>query len=249
MKEILKLIFIIAIGLVTITLSILRFTVDSFSRPGFQVQTTPYSLVFYNADLSEELLKLSPFDDYYYTNSLKKHIADQTNFNGSKSLTNQFLKFAKVIFLNKSVITWDSFIKPKGKVSYNVINLPNKGIQVIREFELPYKANFIGQSLVICERCIVSDQSRRMFLNKEFISDNELNLAQSANLTPLVINNQLLPNDIKRIIVYDQNFNPKISIEVENGQQVFFDQKWRILEFKTQINTDKGSVKQNFFFY
>lgn len=236
-RNIIYTLILVIIGLISFISVITINSLNSFSQKDYQVKFNQFAAVFYSADLSSEVFKISPLDDYVYTNTSKNHVIPESDFNKAKDITNSFWNKIQVLLFHQSRIIWQAEGKNKVKVTYEMTEQPNSSVKITRKFSnLNPDTYAIGQSIVLCKDCFVTDQIKRVYFNSSDYSQERIRLADSYHLIPILLTDNVLPNDVSRIIIIDTNFNLRFIIPTQPGQQIFYDQKWSLLELKTPVN-------------
>ncbi len=233
-------IVIFLIGLLLIGGALTKHNTENVSQPTYQIKINQYSLNFYSADLTQELFKISPFDDYGYLGDYKEHFVSSETFKSSGDLSNGFSELLKKLSFNQSVVSWTVYGKDGDSYSYQIDKLPQNSLKITRTIKTKKSYSAFGQSLVLCSKCYLTDQNQRMYFNQETMTPELLSFAQSAGLSPTLISQSIIPTDAKTLTVVDANLNPKLTVTINTNQQVFYDYKWNILEVVTRADKRSG---------
>jgi len=189
---------------------------------------------------------MSPLNDYYYNFDNKEHLEITLSDSNTGNLFDQFLITTRGLFLNKKTLVWNTLGgNSKGKVAANYkLEEIGNGIKITRNVNLEkLKPDRIGQVLKYCSGCIISDDRKRAFFNGETLSSSKIALASKLKLTVFVLgeNEFFLPGS-KKIFIIGGDGTVKAEIDTA-GSEVFLQEKWNVLEFKTPTN-GKNTVNQ-----
>lgn len=242
--SILILLFFISISIVLF--SIIRYKPFAYYINGFNIQPGTYSISLNKTDSSEQILRLSPFDDYFYANGTKDHPISSKDFKSSQDNTGFINKFLNGRLLSKTRVSWSMESETGIKVNYRIENLSQNEFKVTRSMENPgSKIDAIGQSVLICPECLITDDKSRVFLTPELLTDEKLKLISSLNFSPVILSNNLLPNDVEKITVIDRQKNGKATLYPQGSLEIYYYENWQVLEFKTWLG-DQNTVSQTF---
>lgn len=247
MKKVLKifpalliLLVFIGFGLIIILINLNRTIINTLYESAYQVKTGTYSIAVLNSS-NEEIFKISPLDDFYYHGLTKDHLSDQNSFKQLNPPTDKLLPFLNDILLGKRLLLWRSTGKDKIQIQYQIQPLERNTLKIDRILtNFNPKTYAIGQSLVYCADCIVTDSLNRAYFLKEFYTPEKENIVKSLNLDPVILETALLPKTLSKITVIDSEANFKFSTTVNPDQEVYLEQKWNILEFKTFITEQEA---------
>lgn len=243
MSRIWKVTLISIIGFATFLGAVLQSPIDSFSQPVYQLKVTPSSILFLSSDLSEELLRISPLDDYIYEGSKRSLVATAETFGGATTITTPIQQFIDLFLLNQDRFKWGAYTKSGLDIEYEVINQSGREIFIKRKLKsISGKVDYIGSSYLICSTCLVTDQKKRYFINQEYIELGRIASSQSIGLTPTILAESLLPRDTTTITILDSSYNPKMSIMLEPNTDAYYHQKWNIVELKNSGNLSKQRI-------
>lgn len=236
MNKYFKIGLVFLIGLATIIGVVLQSPLDNISKPIYQLKTTPTSLLFLSSALDEEIFKISPFDDYIYQGSNKTLVATTENFDEAKIIPNPLL-------FGQDKFRWKASTKTGVDIEYEINNQSENEILIKRKLTNKNgRVDSIGSSYVLCSTCLVTDQKKRFFLNQEFVEVGPISSAHSIGLIPTILSESLLPNDTTNITILDSSFNPKMSILIEPNTDVYYHQKWNIVELKNKGNISSQRI-------
>lgn len=233
------------VGLISLVLTFLAQKTVKITADGNSVEASKYALnVFDNSN--SVIFSISPLNDYYYEDNNKEHLELNLTNSNDGNLYDQFLITTSDLFFNKRILIWNTIgNNSKGRISANYkIEEIGNGIKVTRNISLEkIKPDQIGQILKYCSGCIIADDNKRAFFNGETIDSVKTALASKLKLTVFVLgeNEFFLPGS-KKIFIIEPNGTIKAEIDTK-GSEVFLQEKWNLLEFKTPIGT-KNSVFQ-----
>lgn len=228
----------IAIGLLVIVVTLSKYNLGKVSKTSFQARLNTYSLNVYSSDLNE-LFKISPFDDFYYKGYTKNHLVERNSYKREVRFSEKLQSLLPGFLKPNNIITWSVSNKKDIYLTYQVTSDQNQ-ILITRTFEkLEPSVYAVGQSFIICKDCYIVDQYKKVYLSQSQVNDDKIKKANSAQFTPVIISQNLIPSNISKLIIFDSNFNPKYSISINSSQQVFYDEKWNLLELKTFINQER----------
>jgi len=240
-----SLVVLALIGLISLVLLFLVQKTVKITADGNSVESSKYSLsVFDNS--GSLIFSISPLNDYYHKDSIKEHLEIKLTDSNNGNLLDQFLITTNGLFFNKRTLIWDTIgNSSKGKVSanYKIEEIEN-GIKITRNISLEkINPSQIGQVLRYCSGCIIADDKKRAFFNGETIDSAKTSLASRLKLTAFVLgeNEFFLPGS-KKIFIIGSDGIVKTEIDTK-GSEVFLQERWNLLEFKTPIDT-KNSVFQ-----
>lgn len=245
-KKLSLLILFFFISLSIASFSILRYKPFAYYINNYNIQPGTYSVSINKTDSSEQILRVSPFDDYIYVNGTKDHPISSKDFSVSRDKTGFLNKFLNGRLLSKTRVSWSMESKTGIKVDYQIENLSPNEFKITRSAENPgSKIDAIGQSVLICSECLITDDKSRVFLTPELLTEEKLKLARSLNFSPVILNRNILPNDVEKITVIDKQKNRKATLYPQGSLEVYYYENWQVLEFKTWLG-DQNSVSQTF---
>lgn len=249
MSILLKLLLIFAIGSGIILLSLFNNPVRNLQQKSYKASIAPFSIVLSDSN-NEKYFKISPFDDYFYSDSEEKHLLDNPNF---KEITNPLKELNTILsglFLHRNDLSWQ--IAENGtKITYQIKDMQNGTVQIRRKLDnFPAQIEAVGQAIVLCEECLVSDENMNfLYVKKDQLTAEVFSRAQLLNLTPLIITKQL-PKGIAKLLILTPSGERKLEIEVIPDQEIYYLSDWNILILKTPVKGEKSiSVSQNIRFY
>ncbi|MCL4353622.1 hypothetical protein M1615_04125 [Patescibacteria group bacterium] len=246
--NIIKGLILIAIGLISIIVVFGRMPVSKIFIDGYKVESSFYSVDAYNSSGSR-IFSLSPLDDYYYSGKAKEHLEDKLVASGNGNFLSQAVLSFTNLFFGKTKLIWNT----KGRnskgfstVTYS-INSIGKGIRITREIRLEHVSpTAIGQSVVICSDCMVTDNRNRIYFNGDSLNDYLINAAFLLKKTPMILGeNQSFPNDISKIRIIGRDGKEKMEIPVVSGEAIYLQEKWHLLEFR--VGAGKQAVSQTIY--
>lgn len=244
MKIFLRTSVLLGICITIILGTFVRVRLSSFNQESFKVNAGQYAIGIYTTDLSKLLARISPFDDYYYEGLTKNHIINSDNYLKTSTLTNNFANIASNLFLNKKQIRWTVEGKDGLRIVYAVNEGDNGTVVITRTIRnikpSPYA---LGQSLVICETCLLVDDKNRIFFSGDHITQEKLSLARNLKLNPTLIVEQVIPGEVETLYVYDASYNKEFEIKVKEDQDIYYDEQWHLIEVEQPIS-NQNSVTQ-----
>lgn len=207
---------------------------DSFGK----AESTPYNISFYN-NYEEIIFTVSPLNDYYYRGSLKEHLVNKLGEDKRKNLWQEFLVSMKGLFLNRKELFWE-VSENDFTTSYDVLSKSNE-ITILRKVKsLEKDFDAIGQSITICPKCLITDDQKRAYLSDSDLDKGKIDILEKIKFIPVIVREeQFLPSDIKKISILNETGESMLDIPVLNNEQISFQDKWEILEFKTPISQGK----------
>lgn len=242
-------IIIFFIGLAAILSAVSVNQIDSFSETDYQIKFNPYGISFYSPDLSTEIVKISPLDDYYYSKDAKDHLLSPSHIVKGAKDNNPFSNILRTLMLGRKSLVWKAESKEGKVITYEILKESNSLVRFKRKIEKPNPdIQAIGQSLILCKECLITDQMKRVFFAPKEAGGDKFKLAQSFQLTPVLVTNNILPDNISKLIILDSNFNTKLVIFIRPSQQVFYDEKWNLVELKTPLKSKTAEVIQTLSF-
>ncbi len=245
MKNAIKIFFLGAVGFLSIYLVFSRFPArNSFAENG-RIEISSYGLAFYGS-LGNVIFTVSPLDDYYYDFFHREHVFNKLTKSDNGNFIDQLLIDLKGLFLNKKELVWNSEgenSRGKTRVKYEVKH-ENRKIEITRKIKFN-KSKFtnVGEVIKICAGCLVTDDKQRLFINGDLVNEDKLNLATDLKKVLFALgDNQSFPQDISKIVVLSKDGRALIEIPVV-GQEIFFEEEWGIVEFKTKFNLSEDATK------
>lgn len=207
------------------------------------IKLNGYSVHFNQQDQTTEIFKISPYNDFYYTDLEKQHFYNPEDYVEGNDISYTFPFILRRLVSNQNNIIWIAKGKDNSKVRYEVLK-DGKTLTLVRDVS-NYKPNIqaIGQAIEYCKGCIVTDQSKRVYFNEELINQRNIDFAQSLQLTPISITGNLLPSNISELTVLDINGNPKMDISINLGSQIFLDEKYNLIEVRTGLVNNRTSQR------
>ncbi len=245
MKNALKILFLGAVGFISLYLVFSRSPAkNSFFENG-KAELSSYGLAFYGSG-GNVIITISPLSDYYYDFSHREHIFNKLTKSDNGNFIDQLLISLRGLFLNKKELVWNSEgenSRGKIQVKYEVKH-ENRKIEITRKIKFN-KSKFtnMGEAIKICAGCLVADDKQRLFFNGDFINEDKLNLATDLKKVLFALgDNQSFPQDISKIVILSKDGKALIEIPVE-GQEIFFEEEWGILEFKTAFKLSENTAE------
>lgn len=206
---------------------------SAFSSFG-KVESTPYNISFYN-NYEEIIFTISPLNDYYYEGSLKGHLVNKLEKERKRNFWQEFLVTLKNLFLNKKELFWEAS-EADLNASYFVSSNLNE-VEIERKITSSKSFDAIGQSITICSRCLIVDDKKRAYLQDNDLNKEKIDILESLGNTPVIVREeQFLPSDIERIFILNEKGKTVLEIPVLKNEQISFQNKWGILEFKRTVS-------------
>ena len=228
-----------ALGWGAVLGSIVRSQSGMLPHSSENIKLDKYMMHFYQSDLTTEILKINPYNDYYYTDSEKNHFYNQATFADGDDITKDFLSILKRLLFVQQRIVWKAKGKNGSEVIYE-IRKDNKYLKIARDVsKLKKGIKAIGQGIEYCQGCLITDQLGRAFFNQENFNQENIDFAKTLLLVPVSITGKLLPDDVTKLTIIDSNGNPKADIFIEPGSQIFLEDKYSVLEVKTKTINHK----------
>jgi len=214
---------------------------DSYGR----AEATPYNVSFYN-NLEEIIFTVSPLNDYYYQGLAKQHLVNKLKDSRNKQILQELRLTLEGLFLDRKSLFWYAqTLDPNNDflVTYEVKSENNK-IGIRRVIKSPKKDfDSIGLAITFCPACLVTDDKKRAYLNENLLDMEKIAFLERKNFIPVVVREgQFLPSDISRLTVLNESGKADMEIPVITGQQISFQDKWRILELKTPVKKGREAV-------
>lgn len=242
-------IIIFFIGLAAILSAVSINQINSFSETDYQIKFNPFGISFYSPDLSTEIVKISPLDDFYYSKDTKDHLVSSSSFVGGAEDNNPLANILRTLMLGRKSLVWKAKSKEGIIITYEILKESNSLVRFKRKMnKTNIDVSAIGQSLVLCKDCLITDQMKRAFFTPKEVSSDKFKLAQSFQLTPVIVTNNILPDSISKLIILDSNFNTRLVIFIRPSQQIFYDDRWNLVELKTPLKNEVIEVIQTLSF-
>lgn len=240
MKKFVLIILILIIGLLVVFFSYLRLKKDELVTFTFPIISNQYGFSVMDKNGDRPIFKISTFDDFYYTPKNQKHILDRSRFESSSKSTSWIKKLLQKISNIERERSWRFQGKDSIDVVYKIEEKEDKKFVISRKVnQINPETYAIGQSLVFCQGCLLTDKNKRIFYSDELLKQEKLDFAGEKELTPIIISKKLLPSGLSEVIIVDSEMKPVISIKISANQQAFYDEKWNLLELKTFIGKQR----------
>lgn len=211
--------------------SLYKNPVRNMQQKDYKIELNRYSLVVSTNKL-EEILKISPLDDYYYLESLKDHLVKDANFSQNWSLFTELSLTLERLFLKQKHIVW-SLQQGKMQIIYKVEDEGNR-IKISRNLKgFDPKIEAIGQAITFCKDCLLADEDGQVFLMENLLTVEKLAKVNQLQLTPVIISNEALPKISKLVVL--SPFGERVEVSIAEDQQAFYFENWHVLELKTPV--------------
>ncbi len=236
-KTLIKSLIILAIGFISLLVTLVRMPVSSSFAGGQRIESSSYGLSVYQPSGST-LFTITPLNDYFYDGQAKEHLENKLLQSGNGNLFSEAVLDIENVVFNKDGLLWKTKgLNSKGgsSVSYSVES-SNGGIKITRGINLQkVEPTAIGQVFTICSDCMVTDNTNRAYFNGDTVNSDLINIALKANKVPTIIGeNQSFPAGITKIIIIGRDGKEKMSMPVA-GETIYLQDKWHLLEFKTPV--------------
>ncbi len=245
MKKLLV-ITLILIGLIGVFINLLRVPQMEFYINSLKVGLFTYKIAIEsNNNPGNELFHLSPFDDYYYTRDKKDHFWSEAGFTQSNSIIQWQNKLNNYRHQKTNTLFWSFSNKDSNLINNYQLRFNNQQIEITRTYtNLNPKIYAVGQSIVLCKTCLVIDDQKDMFINSESYSREKLEFADKYNLTPIIITDKLFPDFVGKVIIVDQNLKPVFSLVRNPDDEMYYDDRWQLIEVKKRISNPADPIIQ-----
>lgn len=197
------------------------------------------SLIFEDGLNGQVFLWVSPYDDYFYTDRAKRHVAERRSLTRVRGI-GEYVAFLQGLLLKPSELYLsieDGAQKPS--IAYKVSLGEEKQFVLSRTLSDGSRGiNAIGQSFVLCYSCIVTDDQGYAYFNYELLAERKEAYAKALGLVVFSIHrNQPLPGvgTKREIVVRDALGKRLYSIYLEREDTVYYDEKYRLLEIKRAV--------------
>ncbi len=247
-KSILLIVVLITFGIIGVLINLLRVSQMQFFFNSHNISLYSYKITVNNANnrqIDEEIIHFSPFDDYFYTRTEKDHFLAEGKFTPYNPLIQFKNKFNNYRYEQTNNLYW-SFANT-GSPIINHFQIANKDdqLKVTRSYSnLPKDIYAIGQSTVFCKDCFVIDDNKNIYFNGESFSDDKALFAEKNNFTPVFLTDQLFPYGVQKITIINKELKPEVSIYNENSDEMYYDEKWQLIEIKTKLKEDNQKLTQ-----
>ncbi|MBI2049685.1 hypothetical protein HYT32_02155 [Candidatus Roizmanbacteria bacterium] len=215
-----------------------------------KVEASGFALSVYDSS-GNLTFSASPLDDYYYEGTARNHLQNRLmNSNNGGFIEQTRLTIENFLFKKKSIIWKAVGDNGEGEVLVEYAISPRAdGLKIVRTIEfIKNIPDSIGQTIKICQHCLVVDDKKRAYSNGDSKLQQHINTASRLNFVPVILRkNQAFPSDISKIIIV--TFNGKEQIEIPiSGSQVFMEDSWYLLEFKSNVKKNKKiQLEQEFY--
>lgn len=245
MKYLLKILVLTLIFGISLFFLFWRQQVKKINDENGTIELSSYGITVFG-NYGNIVFSMSPLNDYYYNFSHKEHIYSKQTFYRKNNLFDNASVDIKGLFLNREELVWkgEGFNSVGlGKVGYE-IKFSGKKIEIKRNINIESsKITNVGEALKICQGCLIADDKGRVFFNGELINENKIKIASDLNRTLFALGaNQSFPQDISIIYMLNTDGEALIEIPITN-QEIFFDEEWGILEFKTNFNLSENTME------
>lgn len=244
MKKLILILVIILIGLSTILLSYFRMSQERLVGQGYRVDFTKYSIAIFKDNTGEQVLRISPQDDYYYQGSLKDHIINKSEFQRKHNYLAESVLLVQKLFGGK---TYQWSAEGDNQIWHAVVSydfsMTSDGVVIKRTLpKLPKTVYAIGQAVIFCDTCIVTDNLKRIYYNGDSVSTQDLSIGKKLVLTPFVLDRHQSIVGITKLHILDAQGKPLVTLPVYSDQEVYFDQKYHLVELKAIIPAKRTEI-------
>lgn len=247
-KSIAIIVILITVGIIGVLVNLLRVSQMQFFFNSYNISLYSYKITVSNANnkqTNEELIHFSPFDDYYYTRTEKDHFLAEGKFTPYDALIQYKNKFNNYQYERTGNLYWSFANTGTPIINHFQITKQDNQLKVTRSFSnLPKEVYAIGQSTVFCKECFITDEKRNIYFNGESFSDEKAAFADKNNFTPVFLTDQLFPYDVQKITIISKELKPIVSIYNENGDEMYYDEKWQLIEVKTKLKDSNQKLTQ-----
>lgn len=247
-KSILLIVVLITFGIIGVLINLLRVSQMQFFFNTHNISLYSYKITVNNANnkqIDDEIIHFSPFDDYYYTRTEKDHFLADGKFTPYDPLIQYKNKFNNYRYEQTNNLYWSFANTGTSIVNHFQITAHNNQLKITRSYSnLPEGVYAIGQSTVFCKDCYVTDDKKNVYFNGEAFSDDKASFADKNNLTPVFLTDQLFPNGVQKITIINKDLKPLVSIYNENGDEMYYDEKWQLIEIKTKLKDNNQKLTQ-----
>ena len=245
MKNALKILFLGAVGFLSLYLLFFRSPAkNSFFENG-KAELSSYGLAFYGSP-GNMIITISPLSDYYYDFSHREHIFNKLTKSDNGSFIDQLLISLRGLFINKKELVWNSEgenSRGETSVRYEVRH-KGKEVELVRKVKFN-KSKFtnMGEAIKICAGCFVADDKKRVYFNGALLTEDKIQIASKFNYIPFALgDNQTFPSDILKIFIVQRDGGIIAEIPVSN-EEIFMEEQWQLLEFKTAFKLSKNTAE------
>ena len=241
LQNISKLSLLVAICFISLTVVLARMPNATFFLGKNKIEASDFALSVHNS-YGNLTFSASPLDDYYYEGTVRNHLQNRLINSNNGDLIDQIRITFKNFLSNKKTIAWKA-VGDNGKkevlVEY-VINPIADGLKIVRKIKfLETMPDSIGQTIKICQGCLVADDNKRAYFNEDSITQQHVSAASRLNVVPIALRkSQSFPSNISKVTILTPNGKTQIEIPISNSE-VFLDNKWNLLEFKSGVKKDK----------
>lgn len=239
-----RLAILIAIGLISIVITIVRMPVNRYFANGEKIEASSFGVSIYRGT-DNPLFTITPLNDYYYNGSAKEHLENKLTESNNGSVVSEAIQNFNNLLFGKEKLTWNTQGEnSKGESSVNyTVEYKGGAIKITRTVKLgTIEPTAIGQVLNICSDCIVTDDKNRAYFNGDTVTNYEIGVAQRANKIPVIVGEQQsFPEGVSKLIIIGGDGKVKMSIPVSKGDLVYVQDKWHILEIK--VPTIRGETE------
>jgi hypothetical protein len=197
------------------------------------------SLIFEDGQNGQVFMRVSPYDDYFYTDRAKRHVAERRSLTRVRSIE-EYLSFLQSLLFKPSELYLsieDGAQRPS--ITYKVSFGEKKQFVLSRTLSEESRGiNAIGQSFVLCYNCIVTDDQGYAYFNYELLAERKEDYAKALGLVVFSIHrNQPLPGvgTEREIVVRDALGKRMLSVYLMADDIVYYDEKYRLLEIKREL--------------
>jgi hypothetical protein len=246
-QVILKAFALLTMGLISVAFFLLKYPTNQIFVSQGEIDSTKYGYNLYES--SGEVFTFGfPLNDFYYHGFSKSHLLNVVSESANGGLMEDFLVVLKDVFLNQKsmkLVFKGKNSDGNGEVDYGVKYFGNR-IEIDRKISLSKNFDAIGESIVICPGCLVTDNKHRVYLNQGFLTQNMFDFTAKMNLTPLIVGkDQFLPVGISGIIILDKNGKVRMQIPTYPNEQASMQEGWSLLEIRIPVQSARSvTIKQ-----
>ncbi|OGH23842.1 MAG: hypothetical protein A3J69_02200 [Candidatus Levybacteria bacterium RIFCSPHIGHO2_02_FULL_42_12] len=142
--------------------ALVKLSFQSLLGNRYKVEASGSSIRFYPSDSDEQIIKISPFDDYVYRDGEKEHLVTEPGYRLRNAIVYSALSIVKKTFFGTKELIWEiegNNRWGKTKTTYRIWEEENtlSVERLVRADTFLFEA--VGQSIVVCSSCVVVDPS------------------------------------------------------------------------------------------
>lgn len=153
-----------------VTRALAKLSFQSLLGNRYKVEASGSSVRFYPSDSDEQIIKISPFDDYVYRDGEKEHLVTEPGYRLKNRMIYSALSIAQKTFFGTKELIWEIEGNNKWGKTKTTYRVREEGRTLAVERSVradTFLFEAIGQSVVICTSCTYIARDVSVIDNRE----------------------------------------------------------------------------------